>query len=345
MAIIRSFDNGFTLTDWTEEINIIPNSWGTINALGIFQPEPVAEHSVTFEKITKDGALIVDRVRGARHNENQDYKREVHSFVIPHFPLSDYISPNDVQGKRAYGNAGEAETLAAVRSRKMERIRQNHAWSLEYARAQALTAGTVYAPNGTVSQNWYTEFGKTATTVNFAFSSSTTDVMGSIESIIAAIQDNGGLITMSGVVVLCSAQFFSALIAHPSTKNAYQYYTTAGAQEPLRQRLAPTSAAANSLVGHRMFDYGGVVFIEMRDQYAGSKLIADNTAVAVPTGTDYFRTYFSPANRFFTVNTLGEEAYVFETPSIDGTEIKIDSESNFCNALLRPELVVRCSMS
>lgn len=343
--IIRSFDNGFTLTDWTEELNIIPNNWGTIQALGIFQEEPVAEHSVTFEKITKDGALIVDRVRGARHNENQDYKREVHSFVVPHFPLSDYISPNDIQGKRAYGNPGEAETIAAVRSRKMERIARNHAWTLEAARAQALTLGTVYAPNGTVSQSWFTEFNKTQTVVNFQFTSSTTDVMGAIEAVIAAIQDNGGLITMTGVVVLCSRQFFSALIAHPSTKTAYQYYTTNGQVQPLRERLAKTSADMQSLASHRMFDYGGVVFVEMRDQYNGNYLIPDNTAVAVPTGTDYFRTYFSPANRFFTVNTLGERMYMFETPSIDGTEVKIDTESNHCSALMRPELVIKITMS
>lgn len=347
MAITRSFGaNGqFELTDWTQELNIIPNSWGTINALGIFQEESVAEHSVTFEKITKDGALIVDRVRGDRHNVNKDYAREVHSFVVPHFPLSDYISPNDIQGKRAYGNPNEAESLAYVRARKMERIARDHAWTLEAARAQALTLGTVYAPNGTVSQSWFTEFGKTQTTVNFAFTTSTTDVMGAIETVIAAIQDNGGLITMSGVVVLCAPNFFSALIAHPTTKTAYQYYTSSGQQQPLRERLAPTGAALDSLAMHRMFEYGGVTFIEMRDAYNGTPLIPTSTAVALPTGTDYFRTYFSPANRFFTVNTLGEKMYMFETPSLDGTEIKIDTEANFCNALMRPELVIKLTMS
>ena len=347
MAITRSFGaNGqFELTDWTEEINIIPNSWGTIQALGIFQDEPVAEHSVTFEKITKDGALIVDRVRGDRSNVNKDYAREVHSFAVPHFPLSDYISPSDIQGKRAYGNANEAESLANVRNRKMERIMRDHSWTLEAARAQALTLGTVYAPNGTVSQNWYTEFGKTQQTANFQFTSSTLDVVGGVESVIAAIQDNGGMVTLSGVAFLCSPTWFASFIAHNKVQTAYTYFTSTGQANPLRERLAATSAAANTLAGHRTFEYAGAVFIEMRDAFNGVPLIPVDTAVAVPLGTDYFRTYISPANRFFTVNTLGERAYFFETPSLDGTEIKIDTEANFANALLRPELVIKVTKS
>lgn len=342
MSIIRAFGvNGqFTLEDWTPELNIVPNSWGTIGELGIFQEESVAETTVTFEKITKDGALIVDRVRGDRSNVNKDYAREVHSFVIPHFPLSDYISPQDIAGKRAYGSAGDAETLAAVRARKMERIARDHNWTLEAARAQALTLGTAYAPSGTVNQDWYAEFGKTRTTVNFAFSVATTDVIAQIEATIASIQDNGGNISMTGIVVLCSPTWFAALIGHATTKVAYQYYTST--QDPLRSRLAANGSATAM---HREFNYGGLRFIELRDAYNGVQLIPTNTAVAVPTGSEYFRTYFAPAARFFTVNTLGERQYMFETPSLDGTEIKIDTESNFINALLRPELVISLTKS
>ena len=345
MAITRSFGaNGqFELTDWTGELDIIPNSWGTIGQLGIFKEEMVAEHTVTFEKVTKDGALIVDRVRGDRSNVNKDYAREIHTFPIPHFPISDYISPSDIQGKRAYGNPNEADNLADVRMRKMERLVRDHAWTLEAARAQALILGTAYAPSNTISQNWFTEFGKTQTTVNFAFSASTTDVLGQVETVIAAIQDNGGNISLSGVVFLCSPGFFAKLISHATVKQAYQYYSSN--QSPLRDRLAATGAAVDSLAMHRTFVFSGATFIELRDSFNGTTLIPANTAVAVPTGTDYFKTYFSPANRFFLVNTIAMPRYYFETPSMDGTEIKIDTESNFINALLRPELVIAITIS
>lgn len=338
--IVRDFTNSFNVADWTEEINVIPNSWGTIGQLGIFKEEPVAEHVVVFEEITKTGALIVDRVRGDRHGVATDDARKIHTFAIPHFPVKDYISPQDIQGKRAYGSPDQAETLAAVRARKMENLRMRHAWTLEAARAQLITAGTVYAPNGTVSQNFFTEFSKSQTSVDFGFTTSTTDVIAKIEAGIAAVQDNAGSsVQMTGTIVLCSPTWFAALIAHASTKTAYQYYTSNGSQQPLRERLG------GAMTMHRTFEYGGTTFIEMRDAYNGTQLITTNKAYMIPTGTDAFRTYHSPANRFGLVNTLGEQVYMFETVAQDGTEITIDTESNFVNAALRPELIIEFTKS
>ena len=336
--IIRSFGGNFEVQDWTQEINVIPNQWGTIGQMGIFGTESVAEHVVVFEEIIKDGALIVDRVRGDRAQVGKDATRKLHTFAVPHFPYDDAISPQDIQGKRAYGSASEAETLEAVRLRKMERIRQNHAWTLERARAQAITAGTVYAPNGTVSQNWFTEFGVTQKSVDFVLGTGTTEVLAKIEEGIAHIQDNANGETVTGTVVLCSPTWFAKLIAHANIKAAYQYYSST--QEPLRQRLGGAFGI------QRRFEFGGTTFVEMRDSYAGTQLITAGKAYMLPTGTqNCFKTYFSPANRFGLVNTLGEQVYMFESADSKGTKIEIESESNFVNALLRPQLVVEFTSS
>lgn len=332
--IVRSFANGFEVADWTEEVNVVPNQWGTIGQLGIFSTEPVAEHVVVFEEITKDGALIVDRVRGDRASQGKDANRKLHTFAVPHFPYDDYISPQDIQGKRAYGKASEVETLEGVRTRKLERIRQNHAWTLEAARAQAICAGTVYAPNGTVVQNWNTEFNVTRLSVDFLLGTAGTEVIEKIEAGIAQIQDNAFGAQFTGTVVLCSPGFFAKLIRHANVKAAYTYYSST--QEVNRTRLGGATAL------HRVFEHGGTKFIEMRDTYNGTPLITANEAFMIPTGTsDVFKTYFSPANRFDLVNTLGEQVYVFETRDLKGTKIEIESESNFVNALLRPAMVVR----
>jgi hypothetical protein len=335
--IIRSFGNGFEVTDWTEEINVVPNQWGTIGKLGIFSNESVAEHTVTFEEITKDGALIVDRVRGDRATVGKDATRKLHTFAVPHFPYDDYISPQDLQGKRAYGSPSEAETLEAVRTRKMERIRQNHAWTLEVARAQVITAGTVYAPNGTVTQDWNTEFGVTRLSVDFLLGTAGTDIVAKIEEGLSHIQDNTGGASYSGTVVLTSPEFFGKLIAHANVKSAYTYYSST--QEPLRQRLGGDMSL------HREFIHGGTRFVELRDTLAGNRIIPAGKAYLVPTGSDIFKTYFSPANRFGLVNTLGEQVYMFETPAPNGTKIDIETESNFVNALLRPAMVVEFTTS
>jgi len=337
--LVRSFANGFQVQDWTEELNVIPNQWGTIGEFGIFQSEPVQASSVVFEEIVKDGSVIVDRVRGERGNVGKDYTRKLHTFAIPHFPHDDAIYPKDLTAVRAYGSADESERLADVRTRKMERIAQNHRWTLEFARAQAITAGTVYAPSGTVSQDWNSEFGWTRASVGFALTTGSTEVLDKIEQVIASIQDNvGNGQSITGIVAFCSPTFFSALISHPNVKAAYQYY--ASTQEPHRQRLS-VGGGNSSAVIRREFFYGGVQWCEMRDKYGSTQLIPTDEAYAVAQGTDAFKTYFAPAERFGIVGTLGEEMYYFENEAPNGTKIEIETESNFCNAILRPQAVVK----
>ncbi len=344
--IVRDFGtNGqFSVADWTQELNVIPNQWGTIGQLGIFTEEGVAEHVVQFEEIIKDGALIVDRVRGDRSNQGRDAQRKIHSFSVPHFPMEDAIYPQDIQGKRAYGSPSEAETFDLVRARKMERIRQNHAWTLEAARAQAIVLGTVYAPSGTVTQDWYAEM--TGTTrpaaIDFLLGTSTTEIIGKIELAIATIQDNAFGENFTGIVALCGPTFFAKLISHPTVKQAYQYYTSS--QEPLRNRLSAGGGNSNTVRG-REFSYGGVTFKEMRDTYAGQAMIPTGDCYFIPTGASCFRTYFSPANRFGLVNTIGEQVYMFEQAAPNGTAYAIETESNFVNAVLRPLLIVKANSS
>jgi len=335
--LTRSFGNGFEVQDWTEEVNVVPNQWGTIGRLGLFKPEPVAEHSVVFEEITRSGGLIVDRVRGERTTANKDAQRNLHTFAIPHFPFDDIISPHDLQGKRAYGSSSEAETLARKRVEKMERIRQVHAMTLEYARALAITTGDVYAPNNTVVKNWFTEFGVTRTTVDFTFGTTSANMNEKTEVGVSSILTNANGESMTGVVMLCSPEFFAAYIKHPSVVAAYANY--ASSQEPNRQRLG-------GFAMNRMFNHAGVTMIEMHDNFNGNRLIPAGKAYMVPTGTqETFRTYFSPAERFGLVNTLGEEVYLFESMDSKGTKYELESESNFVNALLRPALSVECTSS
>ena len=48
--LVRSFGNNFQVQDWTEELNVIPNTYGTVGELGLFQDEPVAASSVVLKK-------------------------------------------------------------------------------------------------------------------------------------------------------------------------------------------------------------------------------------------------------------------------------------------------------
>ena len=337
MTIARSFTNGFQLTDLTQDLLLIPNTWGLINELGIFSPESVSQNTITIESTTGTLGLITDRIRGDRNNVNRDDNRVLRSMPLGHFPLDDSVKPDDIQGIRAYGTSEVAETEANVIARKLERIRRNHAVTLEFARAQAITQGTVYAPNGTISGNFYTEFGVTRKEIDFVLGTATTNILGKSEEGIAHIQDN----IMSGeavsnIIVLCSPEFFAKLIDHASVKEAYKYYSST--QEPLRQRLGTGI--------YRRFLHGSVEYIEVRSSYNGQRLIPVGEAYMLPQGTtDTFKTYFGPANKFSFTNTLGEQAYVWVNRDQNDSEITIQSESNFLNLIRRPQCVVKLTTS
>jgi hypothetical protein len=333
----RSFEKPFELVDYTQELLLVPNSWGLLNELGIFSEEGVSQHSVTVESSEGTLGLITDKVRGERNNVNKSDTRKLRSFPIPHFPLDDAVKPEDIQGRRAYGSPDQAETEAAVIARKLERIRMNHAVTLEAARAYAITTGAIYAPNGTVSGSFYTDFGITRKSIDFVLGTSTTDLTAKSEEGIAHIQDNiqSGEV-VSNIIVICSPAFFGKLINHPTIKEAYKYYSST--QEPLRTRLGSGV--------YRRFVHSGIEYIEYRGSYNGTALIPAGEAYMLPQGTsDMFKTYFSPANKFQFVNTIGEQAYVFTYRNPTDSEITVQSESNFLNLVRRPQAVVQLTTS
>lgn len=333
MALTRSFTNAYQMTDYTQELLLIPNRWGLINELGLFSTASVAANNITVELRNQTLGIVADQPRGARNNVGTDYTRSAKAFLLTHHPLDDTLTAQDLQGKRAYGMPNEAETEAAAIARKLERIRMSHAATLEVARAQAICLGTQYAPNGTVSQNFYTEFGITRLEVDFTFGTTTTNIVQKGETIIASIQDNllSGEIA-GGIIALCSPEFFSKLIAHASINDAYKYYQST--QEPLRQRLGSGL--------FRRFMHGGIEYIEYRGAYNGTRLIPAGDAYFLPTNTsDVFQTYFGPANKLSLANTLGEEAYVWTFRDPKDEMIEVQSESNFINLIRRPQAVAR----
>lgn len=324
--------NPFEIVDYTDELLLIPNQWGLINQMGLFAEEGVSQHTVQFDNTTGTLTLLKDQPRGVRNQYNTRDRGKLHAVPVPHFNLDDSIKPEDVQGKRRVGTANEVDTVANQRAKIMMRMRMNWAATMEYARAQALQ-GSVYAPNGTVSLNWYTEMGQVQKDVDFDFDDSSVFQIEKAEEVIAHIQDNiqsGEIVT--SVVGLCSPEFFTRLIRHASVRDAFTYYQST--QEPQRNRLGTGVI--------RRFVYGGIEFVEYRGSFNGNRIIPAGEAYFVPMGTsDTFKTFYSPAHKFQYVNTLGEQQYMFEYDDGRDTEIVIETESNFLNVVRRPQAVVK----
>ena len=340
MPITRDFNNAFAVVDYTQELNLIPNSWTLLGDAGLFQEESVSTHTVTFEEISSTLGLIGDVARGAKPVANKDDLRKVRSYPLARFAAVDQILPQDIQGVRAYGNMNAAETEAAVMVRKMERMRRNFDVTMEVARFSTLTTGNLYAPNGTISGNIFSDFSITQKSVDFVLGTSTTDVVAKVEEVIAHMQDNANTgDVISGVIAYCSPEFFAKLISHAKIQTAYQYYTATANQEILRNR-----AGGSGL--YREFMYAGVRFIEVRTVLAGQRLVPVGEVVFVPTGTnDTFVTYMGPASKLDLVNTLGEKVYMWSYRDPKGDSIELEAEANFVNMVRRPALVVKGTTS
>ncbi|MCP4392701.1 MAG: hypothetical protein GY804_00245 [Alphaproteobacteria bacterium] len=338
MAITHSFENAYTIVDYTEELMLVPNMWNLVEQEGIFSSEGVGTNVVVFDKTETTAQVVVDKPYGERSTFGGNEQTGLYSYAIPTFPLDDDITVGDVYGLRKVGTADMRESVENVVAKKVTQIRRSHAITSEYARCQAIQ-GLVYAPNGTIpTTNWYTEFGQTQTTVNFDFANTAIDQRANVQTVVAHIQDSfhsGGV--LEEIIFFCTPNWFAALISNAQIEAAYTYYSST--QEPLRNDLR--------FGMYRRFTWQGVTFIE----YRGAKPdgtpyfpeVTGGQAWALPRGSDSFMTYYAPAYRFDAIGSDGAESYMWTYEDQRQSVIEIQSESNFLCMSKRPELVVLCT--
>jgi len=338
--IIRSYYDAYGLDSLTEKINLVPNVWDTINQLGIFPStvEGTITDSVAVDLIETNSPIIKDMVRGVRNQYGRDDKRSKKTWGIPHYNLDDVVTAKDVKGRTAYGKEITPETVAEAVMRKMASIRRGWAQLRETQRAQILTDGTAYCPNGTMSLNYYTEFSVTRKEIDMVWGTSTSDIKGKVTEGVNHIYDNAltGLDPITGFVALCNPTFFANLVNHPKLIAAYNQY--ASIPEPLRNRLS-----SNLPMGTQTFDWNGVLFVEYRGKLVdGTALIPAGEARLIPTGAfDMFRSFAAPSEKLSDVNTMGQEMYMYQYLDPHDEGILIQSESNVLNAVVRPQCIVR----
>ena len=336
MPTTRSYNNAFEVVDYTAGLQVIPTTPTLMGDLGLFSVENLTGRTVTFEE--KDGVLnlLTDRHRGEKPQTLNSGERVIRSYPVAHFPWTDTVWPGDVAGKRAYGTDA-VETIEAKMVEKSIAASKAMDLTLEAARMSTIVTGKVYAPNGTIAGDFYSDFGKTRKDIVFSLSAPTTEIISKGEEAIAHIQDNaenGALLTR--IVALCSPEFFGALIVHPMVKTAYQFYKDG--EQPLRNRVGG--------MARRQFEFGGVLYIEVREKLNGTGMIPAGEARILPTGLDdAFKTYFSPAETLDLVNTVAVPKYLFSFKDPKGRHWDLDGETNFINVLRRPQVIVRATVS
>ena len=332
--VINPFDaGGYSLAEMTQAINILPNVHTRLAEIGLFRFEGVTQRSVIIEQMEGVLNLLPTVPLGGPATVANRDDRSMRSFVIPWIPHDDVVTPQDLQGVRAFGSVDRADPLAAVMERKLSRMRLKHAQTREYMEINALR-GTAKDGAGRTLYDWFAAFGLAQQSEDFALGTAGTNVQAKVRSALRKIEDALLGETMTSVHALVSPEFFDKLIGHAKVEEAYKFYAAAGAQ-PLRQDV------------RRNFPFAGILFEEhvgavTLSTGAVERLIPAGEGIAFPLGTqDTFATYGAPANLIETANTLGLPVYARQLMRPDGSMIDVKTEASILPVNKRPRLAIR----
>ncbi|MFH2126557.1 MAG: major capsid protein [Pseudomonadota bacterium] len=326
-------DDAFGVIPLTQSINMVPNMYGRVNQLGIFQrPGGVYAPQVAIEIDQGVLSLLPTSQRGAPAPMNQGGKRKIKSFHIPHIIVGDRITADDVSGVRAFGSGSQLETITGLVARRQTTLASKQFITYEFLLCGALKGVLEDAEGGTI-YNWYTEFGITAKTVAFVLSNPETNVAAKCKTVSRHIEDNLMGDTMTRVHCLCGENFFDDLVNHAAVKEAYAFQQ---GLNPMRNDL------------RRGFEFQGIMFEEYRGQAADPegtvrRFIGADEARFFPIGTQQtFATYDAPADYMETVNTEGLPLYskIARDPGFN-RYVELESQSNPLPICLRPAVLVK----
>jgi Phage major capsid protein E len=327
---------GYGLAALTVAINKLPNMFTLLGDMALFTEEGTTLRTVIVEQRNNVLNLLSTRPLGSPGTQGTIGKREIRSFVIPHIPHDDVILPAEVQGVRAFGTESETDSVANLMALKLQTMKNKHAITKEWLRVGALN-GIVYDADGvTVLYNYFTEFGITPKVINFQTSVATNEMLPLILSVKRWIETHLFGETSTGVMFLCSPQFFDAFTTQATVKDAYKYYQT-------MQGLSGDY--------RKSFTHGGCMFAEYNGQATDSagnvrRFIADNEAIAFPLGTTQtFKLWNAPADFNETANTVGLPLYAKQEERDFERGWDLHTQSNPLPICTRPEVLVRITKS
>jgi hypothetical protein len=320
------FKDGFSLTQLSQAINVLPNMYGRVNELGLFTWRPQATKTATIEMMNGVLTLVPTTPYGGVAPKSKTGRRNIRTFNIPHMPLEDTVLAADVIGIRAFGTEDTFETVVDRVNMKLQTMKNKFDITMEWRKMTALK-GIALDADGSVIEDYFAAFGVTKKTVTFPFSVATTDVRKLCMDVVRWIEDNLLGETMQRVHCLVSQEFFDALVAHPKVKEAFANYSEAA------QRIGGDM--------RKGFSFGGLTFEEYRGIVGTQRFIDAGKGHAFPIGTtETFSNFGAPADFIETVNTLALPYYARQEVKDFNRGIDLHTQSNFLPLVTRPATIV-----
>jgi len=330
----------FSVNHLTAAINDIPNQWGLIQSMGIFEDMGITTTDVKIERQNEVLNLIASANRRSdERNMNEHDKRTLYAVNVPHLPLDDALMADDIQDVRAFGDAAAGTNEAQLLDSILRGLRRKHSITWEYFQSQALTLGQVIDANGDILADFFDIFDITQKVINFNFTDVAEEVQTNVLDAKGHIEDNIRGDVIGDFMALCSPEWFRKFIEHPKVREAYAFFQDSNNQNFL---------ASDPRTGFR---FGQVTWIEYRGLATWQdpdgvtqtrKFITPDEAFMFPTGTlETFQNYIAPANLRGVANTVGISLYSFQKPRHNESGWDIFSQSNHLPMCKRPQVLVR----
>lgn len=306
-----------------------------INDMGLFTPKPVSTTTVSMESVGSTVTLVPAKPRGGVPMPIVGNKRSIRAFGMVHLPQTAHIEADEVQGVREFGTEDQLRTVQSLVNERLGQMKDNIDLTMEWQRMGAIKGQILDADGTTVLLDLFDEFGVAKNTMDFGLDDDATNVKQKITDLQRAVEAELGGLRFTGIQVLCSEEFFDALVSHPSVEAAYERWQD-GAYFRQQQR---------NLNGGGGFEFAGVYFEEYRGSVGSTRFIAAGKAHVIPLGVkNLFQTFYGPANYIETVNRPGLPYTAKQWVNERGTAVNMESQSNVLHLNTRPRTTIELSI-
>lgn len=337
MPMNNPFNNpAFSVSSLTAAINLLPNTYGRLGELNLFPIKPVRTRQVSIEMRNGVLNLLPTKPVGAPGTVGTRGSRNLRALSIPHIPHDDVVLPEEVIGVRAFGSESELVTLAEVMADKLQTMRNKHAITLEHLRMGALK-GIVLDADGSELLNFYEVFDIAPKVFSFELADAGINVRDKCIELRHLLEDSLLGERMTGVRVLVSEEFMTALTNHTSVEKAWERWQNG-------EFFRSDTRAGFAMAGVVFEEYRATVSTGVEGEES-VRFIAPNEGHAFPLGTlDTFATYVAPADFNETVNTMGQLLYAKQAPRKFDRGTDLHTQSNPLPVCQRPGLLVKVTV-
>ena len=331
MPALDIFNNdAFSVSNLTQAINDQPHQPTRLGEMGLFEESGISTTSLMVERVGNTLQLVQTSPRGSIGAGKEDDKRKLISINTVHLQRNDAIVADKVQNVRAFGSESELQTVQSIVADKLGDLRRDMDVTLEWHRIGALK-GLLLDADGSTLMDMFTVFGLSQQTHDIALDIDATKVQIKIVEAVRKMETVLGAKVYNGVHVLCSPEFFDAMVGHPAVVEAYQRWLDGAF-------LRDDHRASG-------FQFAKCTFEEYRGTVGATRFIAANKAYMFPKGVrGMFKAHYAPADYMETVNTIGLPYYAKQELMRMNKGVEIEAQTNPIFFNTQPNAVIELSI-